>query len=240
MQLLARRRRKKEDPLQTLISFAIFGSFFGGYYYTKSWNIAIFASVLVIVLLLSVKSFIQYRRNEKLKRSGIHELDQMDGFQFEHYLSQLFKSQGYKSTVTKARGDYGADLVIKKDGKTIVVQAKRYKGKVGLKAVQEIRSAVDHYNADEAWVISNTDYTKQAIELASSNNVKMINRENLIEMILKMNPSAVPSPEQTRTEVKAKTFKCSCGSDLVLKKGKYGQFYGCTNYPTCKNIKQFK
>ena len=25
-----------------------------------------------------------------------------------------------------------------------------------------------------------------------------------------------------------------CGAPLVLRKGKYGEFYGCSNYPTCK------
>jgi topoisomerase IA-like protein len=25
-----------------------------------------------------------------------------------------------------------------------------------------------------------------------------------------------------------------CGNNLVLRKGKYGDFYGCSNYPTCK------
>ncbi len=30
--------------------------------------------------------------------------------------------------------------------------------------------------------------------------------------------------------------KCpACGGFMVLKKGPWGQFYGCMNYPTCKN-----
>lgn len=29
-----------------------------------------------------------------------------------------------------------------------------------------------------------------------------------------------------------------CGGNLVLRKGKYGQFYGCSNYPKCKFTKQ--
>lgn len=32
-----------------------------------------------------------------------------------------------------------------------------------------------------------------------------------------------------------KEHKCPyCKTSLVLRKGKYGEFYGCTNYPTCK------
>ena len=28
-----------------------------------------------------------------------------------------------------------------------------------------------------------------------------------------------------------------CGSKLIIKKGKYGEFWGCSNYPKCKFIK---
>lgn len=31
-----------------------------------------------------------------------------------------------------------------------------------------------------------------------------------------------------------------CGSDLVIRKGKYGEFIACSNYPTCKYIKKDK
>lgn len=35
--------------------------------------------------------------------------------------------------------------------------------------------------------------------------------------------------------------KCpECGSDLVIRKGKYGEFTACSNYPTCKYVKQEK
>ena len=29
-----------------------------------------------------------------------------------------------------------------------------------------------------------------------------------------------------------------CGSDLVVRSGKYGEFVACSNYPTCKYIKK--
>lgn len=188
---MAKRRRKKEDPIQSLMSLGILGSFFGGYYVTNSWYIASFLAFLAITIFLVGSYVIHQKREERLRRSGIHEVDKMEGNQFEHYLAQLFRSQGFKANVTKSAGDYGADLVIKKDGISIVVQAKRYKGKVGIKAVQEIVAAVDHYKANEAWVVTNAYFTGQAVNLANSNKVKLINREELIEMMLKMNPSAL-------------------------------------------------
>lgn len=35
--------------------------------------------------------------------------------------------------------------------------------------------------------------------------------------------------------------KCpNCGADLVIRKGRYGQFVACSNYPTCKFIQKEK
>ena len=34
--------------------------------------------------------------------------------------------------------------------------------------------------------------------------------------------------------------KCDkCGKPMILREGKDGHFYGCSNYPDCKNTKQF-
>lgn len=66
----------------------------------------------------------------------------------------------------------------------IAVQAKQYKSNVGIKAVQEISAAKLHYVADEAWVVTNSFFTKAAGELARSNKVKLVNRDELVEILL--------------------------------------------------------
>ena len=39
--------------------------------------------------------------------------------------------------------------------------------------------------------------------------------------------------------VNAPIEKCPiCGSTMILRNGKYGQFFGCSNYPKCKGIKK--
>lgn len=50
---------------------------------------------------------------------------------------------------------------------------------------------MDHYGASSVWVVSNRDYTEQAYTLAKSNGVRLVNREQLIEMILAVNPNRV-------------------------------------------------
>ncbi|SEL29734.1 restriction endonuclease [Paenibacillus sp. OK003] len=157
-----------------------------------------FLGVVGIIVLTVI---IQQKHAERLKRSGIAEIDKMDGVQFEHYLGHLFRSQGFKAEVTKAAGDYRADLVISKDGKRIVVQAKRYKKNVGLKAVQEVQGAKAHYRANGAWVVTNSNYTEQAYQLAKSNGVRLIARDELVEMLLTMKEklSASKKPRDVKT-----------------------------------------
>jgi restriction system protein len=86
-------------------------------------------------------------REHRIKQSGIYEVDRMTGEMFEEYLQFLFTAIGYQAHMTSTSGDYGADLILTAPSKIIVVQAKRYKNKVGLKAVQEIVSAKRHYGA---------------------------------------------------------------------------------------------
>jgi restriction system protein len=101
-----------------------------------------------MVLIMVVVVYKSKRENERLRSSGIKDIDSMDGIQFEHYLKELYLSRGYSAEVTSASGDYGADLLLKKDGKKIVVQAKRYTKDVGIKAVQEVMGAKSYYQAE--------------------------------------------------------------------------------------------
>ena len=45
--------------------------------------------------------------------------------------------------------------------------------------------------------------------------------------------------EKKKENVQVAEFKCElCGGDMVLRTGRYGSFYACANYPTCKFTKQ--
>lgn len=200
---------------------------------------AALALIGLFTVIIAIQIIIKRNKSIKLKKSGISEIENMDGFQFEHYLAALFKHQGYKVDVTSSRGDYGADLIIKKDSNTIAVQAKRYSTSVGIKAVQEILGAASYYQTNEAWVVATNKFTKQARELASRANVKLIDKDKLIAMILKMNPDARNIATKTLEEVKTKDIRCNkCGNKMSVKKGKYGRFYGCNNYPNCNHTKK--
>lgn len=107
------------------------------------------------------------------------ELDLLSGKEFEEFLAGLFRGQGYSAELTPITGDYGADLILIKDGVRIAVQAKRYAGSVGVQAVQEALSGRAYYQCDNAWVITTGAFTTNALELAKKSGVKMISRSDL-------------------------------------------------------------
>ncbi|TWT05600.1 restriction endonuclease [Planococcus sp. CPCC 101016] len=128
-------------------------------------------------------------RHNKLKKSGIWNVDEMTEREFEEYLRVLFHERGYQVQLTPTTGDFGADLILSIKNRKIVVQAKRYKKNVGLKAVQEISTAKNHFKADECWVVTNSYYTEPAKKLAASNQVRLVDRELLMKWMLEMKKS---------------------------------------------------
>jgi HJR/Mrr/RecB family endonuclease len=116
-------------------------------------------------------------------RKTVSDLDVLGGIEFEHFLVEIFEKMGYECEVTKASGDFGADLLISKVGVRTVVQAKRYDDKVSPKAVQEAVAAIRQYDANDAMVVTTNYFTKGAASLADSNNVKLIDRNKLEEWL---------------------------------------------------------
>ncbi|MFY9299638.1 MAG: restriction endonuclease [Candidatus Nitrosotenuis sp.] len=114
---------------------------------------------------------------------SIPDCDKMSGRDFEVFLESLFKKMGYTATVTKGSGDQGADLIIEKLGQKEVVQSKKSQNKISNKAVQEIGTAVKHYDADRGIVVTNNFFHDSAIELAKSNGIELIDRTRLEELL---------------------------------------------------------
>lgn len=198
--------------------------------------------IIILFIIIGVIKFIlnHFREEKKLKElsySGIKDIDQMDGFQFEFYLKALFKQLGYKTTVTKNSNDYGADLILYKDNKKVVIQAKRYgyKKKVGINAIQQVYSAIPYYKADKAWIITNSQCSNNAIKLAEVCNVTLIDRKKLVIWINKINPNI--TAKQVRKSIEPKSRRCPNCKDILVKRTSKNNndFLGCKSYPTCKH-----
>lgn len=141
------------------------------------------------------------------QKIDIGDFDKLNGYEFEGYLKGLFNLLGYTTIQTALSGDQGADLIISKDGEKTVVQAKKYNEKVPNKAIQEIVAAKNHYKANKAIVITNSSFTKSAIDLALSNNVELWDGLKLKDII-----------QNLKNKKKEKSLQSN--KSLTLQKGK--------------------
>lgn len=114
-------------------------------------------------------------------RRCTEDMSRMTGVAFEECIKALLRKSGWNVDHTPGSGDMGADLVIRRNGKMIVVQCKRYSKAVGVQAVQEVLGAKSFYQAQEACVITNSTFTQAAQTLARSARVRLIDGTRIQE-----------------------------------------------------------
>lgn len=102
-----------------------------------------------------------------------------DGARFERKLARMFRHLGYAVERTQASNDHGADLILRKRRKTIAVQAKSYGRPVGNKAVQEAFAAQAYYGTEEAWVVTDSTFTRGAVAQAGPCEVRLVDATEL-------------------------------------------------------------
>lgn len=97
------------------------------------------------------------------------------GTAYENHVAQKMKWLGWLHVRRIGKsGDFGADITAYNFFMTkIVVQCKNYKGKVGVRAVQEVIAARQYYRAERAAVATNSTFTRQAKQLAKKCNVEL-------------------------------------------------------------------
>ena len=127
----------------------------------------------------------------------------MTGYEYERYCTDLFKYFNWNAETTKQSGDYGGDIIAKKNGIKIVAQCKKWNNSVGLAAVQEVGFAQKYYKADYAIVITNNKFSKAAKEGAKKNDVILLRHPEL-ENWLK---TIVPENKQTNITQNTESIK---------------------------------
>ncbi len=126
--------------------------------------------------------FAEYHRQQKSRSTPQGELSSLSGVEFETYVARILRAARFDVTGTPMTGDQGADLIAKKGTRTIVIQAKRFRGSVGNHAVQEVVGAVKFYGGTEGLVVTNSTFTRSARALAQKNDIRLIDGAQLEQL----------------------------------------------------------
>ena len=156
------------------------------------WNIIVLVSVVLwlfftIGFVFVVTNAFKPKITPSLKYINKENFDSMEGKEFEDFCAAVLIKNGFKDVrFTKGSGDHGIDIIAKKDRKKYAIQCKRYSNPVGNKAIQEAYSGKAIYKADVAVVLTNSFFTKQAIEDAKMLKVQLWNRNKLLSLVKKL------------------------------------------------------
>jgi len=121
----------------------------------------------------------------------VQNLLDLDGYEFEHLMVQLFEAIPVFDEVrrTRSRADGGIDLVAVNTtpfiGGRVAIQAKRYAShrKVDIAAVREIVGSISQREFNKGIIITTSGFTKAARDEASRLGVELYDRERLLWLL---------------------------------------------------------
>ena len=143
-------------------------------------GLTIFALIASLLIYLAIRYSFKLKPRKHPSNISMDDVDKMSGIEFEHFVADLLKKQGYTKVRLTEKYDYGVDIIAFKDGLTWGVQVKRHSGLVKANAVRQVVTGLKIYNCDRAMVITNSYFSKVAIKLAKSNNCILINRDAIV------------------------------------------------------------
>ncbi len=94
---------------------------------------------------------------------------------------------GYEYEVTPPTNDGGYDILLRKNGKSIIVECKCYSPdkNIGRPSIQKLVGANQIVQADRMLFITTSDFSQAAVEYAETTGVELINDYGLLEIMRK-------------------------------------------------------
>jgi exosome complex RNA-binding protein Csl4 len=119
----------------------------------------------------------------------LKKLQNMNEYEFEDLVADLWEKQGWDTVVTSDSNDGGVDVIAERDTpfhRKEIIQAKRHASDstVGSPAIQRVNSLKDQRaSVDTVVVVTTNGFSFPAQEAASNLNVKTINGEQLVALV---------------------------------------------------------
>lgn len=208
----------------------------------KMWPIWIVILAIVIIkifLYLIDKGIKDFKITKKFKKSKEWRSDRkliqwvrvMNPDEFEKYTAWIFDKLGYKTKVVGRSHDQGIDVIAEKNNIKHYIQCKRYakNNTVGVHYLRDFYGAIaDKLTEGKAYFVTTSKFTLEAEKYVEDKPIELIDSFELIKYI-----RLAEKESSEKYEINNKICP-KCGGTLILRKGKYGKFYGCSNYPECK------
>jgi len=116
----------------------------------------------LFLLPLALAIALEEHRKHRMVKS-IEDMQLLSPSEFEKLVARTYRDQGNRVEEVGATGDHGIDLVVHtRKGETVLVQCKKYKGKVGEPVVRDFYGALRASEADAGAIVTTGQITPQA------------------------------------------------------------------------------
>lgn len=170
----------------------------------------------------------------------VDALRELEWKRFELLCAKYYEAVGFKSETIRCGADGGIDVKLFKfdpNKPLAIVQCKAWNsGPVGVKEVRELLGVMAHEKVGRGIFITTGSYTKEASAFGKENPIQLLDGAGFILKIRELAPDRQNALLQFAFDGDYKTPSCaSCGIKMTKRDSKRGAFWGCVNYPRCKN-----
>lgn len=154
-------------------------------------------------------------------------LDEVDPYEFEQFVANLWEEYGFSTEVTSGSQDRGIDIKAEKESpfkQRVLIQAKAYS-----KENKVDSSDIDRYqilyrqeeNVDKVVIISTGTFTRQAKQKAQELDVEAIDRDDLIGLIRDADITVPDTKSETPRSTETVDTESGTPRSTETEEGKY-------------------
>lgn len=203
------------------------------YFYLVGFILALIVGIVVLIKIKKKK----YNRlyDWHADKGLLKKLQSMHPNTFEDYIADLYSRLGYTTEPVGGSYDGGIDVIAIKNDIKHYIQCKKFiTSKVGVSQVRDFYGAMAGKLSDGKGIFITTNiFTTEAEKFAEDKPIELIDGDKLLKLI------RLAKKDGDGIEVASEAQKCpDCGADLIERRGKYGNFWGCSSYPKCRFAKK--
>lgn len=143
----------------------------------------------------------EHRKHQMIK--SIDDMQLLSPSEFEKLVAKTYRDQGNRVEEVGSTGDHGIDLIVHtRKGETVLVQCKKYKGKVGEPVVRDFYGVLRASEADSGAIITTGLITPQARLWAEGKPIYLYDGRAFLKVIESTRYRRIVPNEAVKEDVK--------------------------------------
>lgn len=129
------------------------------------------------------KKLAREKKLKELRKKNFQFWIDLNPYEFEKEITELFKRHGFNAKTTKGSGDEGIDIFLEKDGKKGIAQCKNQKTKVSPAVIRDLYGSMVSGNYSFGCVICPSGFSDKSFDFARDKNITLLGLKRIMELV---------------------------------------------------------